>query len=190
MNEEYIQNFKNEVKLNVLSDIINEREINYIDKIFNDYFNISPRKETNEIVCLDLRSHYSDEIKGISLKIENICLNLKETIILAIESSLDFETPDNVVALIKLAIKLLLKAYIVSTVNIDCNDCLLLLYLHNNNAYETPVSEDKILEDIENGNFKLSKEDYYKSIRNLIKISSVLVICGEIHLKERVILKY
>jgi len=190
MNKEYIQKFKNEVKLNVLSDIINEREINYIDKIFNDYFNISPRNETNEIVYLDLSSNYSEEIKGISLKIENICLNLKEAIVLAIESSLDFETPDNSVALIKLAIKLLLKAYIVSSIRIEYNDCLLLLYLHNNNAYKTPVCEDKILEDIENGILKLSKEDYYKSIRNLMKISSALVICGEIYLKERVILKY
>ena len=76
-NFEYAQEIENNVKKAILSDLNSDVEKKFAEKIFDELLVIEPREDENNIITIDMSSHYSEETKGISCKLSNIRLNLK-----------------------------------------------------------------------------------------------------------------
>lgn len=189
-NFDYAQEIENNAKKAILSDLNSDVEKKFAEKIFDELLVIEPREDESNIITIDMSSHYSEETKGISRKLSNIRLNLKEAMLLAFETTINLEAPTFTIDYVKLALNILLKTYIVSAVPIENNDCQLLIYLHNKNAYNNPIEEEQIISEIESGIFPISKDAYKLSIAKLVKMASVTIINGKVWLNERVKLKY
>lgn len=189
-NFEYAQEIENNARKAILSDLNSDVEKKFAEKIFDELLVIEPREDESNIITIDMSSHYSEETKGISCKLSNIRLNLKEAMLLAFETTINLEAPTSTIDCVKLALNILLKTYIVSTIPIENNDCQLLIYLHNKNAYNNPIEEEKIVLEIESGTIPISKDAYKLSIAKLVKMASVTIVNGKIWLNERVKLKY
>lgn len=189
-NYEFACEFENRVREELINSICTDQEATYIDAIFDRLLAIEPRKTENGLINIDMTPHYSDEVNGVSHKISNVKLNLQEAIILAAETALTFEVPKDTCDLIKLTLSALLKLYIVSEVKLSDSECKLLLYLHNNDAYQYPIPEEQILHDIDDGKIDLTCDKYNRALNSLIRIASVVVVNNSITLNERVILRY
>ena len=189
-NFEYAQKIENNARKAILSDLNSDIEKKFAEKIFDELLIIEPRKDESNIITIDMSSHYPEETKGISRKLSNICLNFKEAMLLAFETTINLEAPTSAIDYVKLALNILLKTYIVSAIPIENNDCKLLIYLHNNNAYNNPIEEEKIISEIESGMIPISRDAYKLSIAKLIKIASITIIDGKVWLNEKVKLKY
>lgn len=109
---------------------------------------------------------------------------------MAIETAIDFKMPEKAIDLIGLAIKSLLKLFVLITIELSSHECVLLYYLHTHNAYNRGVSEDTILRDIENGQLDLTENEYKIAVSNLLKIKSISIVDAQIKLEEKVILKF
>lgn len=162
----------------------------FIENVFENYICIGLCQEENKLIDMDVSSQYPAEYKGISKKISNIRLNLKDSILAAIEVALSSGVPESKIDFLKLALLALTKLYVLSTVELTNAECLLLLYLHKKNAYDIPVSEKDIFDDISKGELNISREEYMISIRNLNRLASVIMVAGEILLKEKITLHY
>lgn len=189
-NYEFAREFEKRVKEELISCVCTDQEAMYIDTIFERLLAIEPREAENGLINIDMTPHYSDEVSGISHKISNVKLYLQEAIFLAVETALTFKIPKNPCDLINIALSALLKLYIVSGVKLSDSECKLLLYLHNNNAYQHSIAEEQILRDIEDGNLDLTYEKYNRALNSLIRIASIVVVNNSITLNERVILRY
>lgn len=189
-NFDYAQEIENNARKAILSDLNSNVEKKFAEKIFDELLVIEPREDESNIITIDMSSHYSEETKGISRKLSNVRLNLKEAMLLAFETTINLEAPTSTIDYVKLALNILLKTYIVSAVPIENNDCQLLIYLHNKNAYNNPIEEEQIISEIEGGIIPISKDAYKLSISKLVKMASVTIVNGKIWLNERVKLKY
>ena len=69
----------------------------------------------------------------------------------ALEFTLEVGIPEDAKDLLRLALLATIKLYVWSTVELSNKECLLLLYLHKENAYNTPVSEEHIFSDFYRG---------------------------------------
>lgn len=189
-NFEYAQTIENDVRKEVISDLSSDDQKEFAQKIFDKFLIIEPRKEDSNIVTISFITYDPDEKKGISRKLSNVRLNLKETILLAFETLINFELPSNATDYIRIALNILLKVYMLSEIKIEISDCQLLVYLHNKNAYENPIQEDEIISDIETGALNMSKDEYYSSVAKLVKIATVTIVNGKVWLNEKIKLKY
>ena len=102
-------------------------------------------------------------------------MNLKSTIIAAIETALTTEKPTDESGLIKLALNALLKLYVLCRVEISNEECQILVFLHQKDAYNTPITEEEIFQEIDCGNITVSKDKYTNAINNLVKLSAVYI---------------
>lgn len=189
-NVEYAEKLENEVKKEILDNTTSTVEKEFVEKIFNQYLTIEVKEDINNMVDIDLSSHYPNKADGVTTKLSNVKLKLKEAILLAIETAINFEIPQNTADFIKLSLNILLKVYMLSRIPIGNDECQILIYLHNKNAYKVPVSEETIYQEIDNGTLKISKQAYHQAIDNLIKIASVFLVMDNIYLKERIKLNY
>lgn len=189
-NYEYAQTFENDVRKKIISDLSSDDQNEFAQKIFDEFLIIEPRKEDSNIVTISFITYDPNEKKGISRKLSNVQLNLKEVVLLALETSISFELPSNATDYIKIALNILLKVYMLSSITIENSDCQLLVYLHNKNAYENPIKEDQIISDIKTGALNMSKDEYYSSVAKLAKIASVTIVNGKVWLNEKIKLKY
>lgn len=189
-NFEYAQAIEMIARKEILSDLSSDDQKEFAQKIFDEFLIIEPRKEDSNIVTISFITYDPDEKKGISRKLSNVRLNLKETILLAFETLINFELPSNATDYIRIALNILLKVYMLSEIKIEISDCQLLVYLHNKNAYENPIQEDEIISNIETGALNMSKDEYYSSVAKLVKIASVTIVNGKVWLNEKIKLKY
>lgn len=189
-NYEYAQTFEKDARKKIISDLSSDDQNEFAQKIFDEFLIIEPRKEDSNIVTISFITYDPDEKKGISRKLSNVRLNLKEVVLLALETSISFELPSNATDYIKIALNILLKVYMLSSITIENSDCQLLVYLHNKNAYENPIKEDQIISDIKTGALNMSKDEYYSSVAKLVKIASVTIVNGKVWLNEKIKLKY
>ena len=139
---------------------------------------------------MNISSQYSDEYNGISCKLSNVQLNLKDSILTAIEFALGVGLPETQIELLKLALLAIIKLYVFSTVKLSNYECLLLLYLHEKDAYNVPISEEEIFDAISSGELRMNRNEYSVAIKNLIRIASVIVRASDILLKEKIVLQY
>ena len=186
----YAQAIEKDAREKILSSLSSDDQKEFAQKIFDEFLIIEPRKEDSNIVTISFITYDTDEKKGISRKLSNVQLNLKKAILLAFETLINFELPNNSTDYIRIALNILLKVYMLSEIKIEISDCQLLVYLHNKNAYENPIQEDQIITDIETGALNMSKDEYYSSVAKLVKIASVTIINGKVWLKEKIKLKY
>lgn len=186
----YAQAIEKDAREKILSSLSSDDQKEFAQKIFDEFLIIEPRKEDSNIVTISFITYDLDEKKGISRKLSNVQLNLKKAILLAFETLINFELPNNSTDYIRIALNILLKVYMLSEIKIEISDCQLLVYLHNKNAYENPIQEDQIITDIETGALNMSKDEYYSSVAKLVKIASVTIINGKVWLKEKIKLKY
>lgn len=186
----YAQAIEKDAREKILSSLSSDDQKEFAQKIFDEFLIIEPRKEDSNIVTISFITYDPDEKKGISRKLSNVQLNLKKAILLAFETLINFELPNNSTDYIRIALNILLKVYMLSEIKIEISDCQLLVYLHNKNAYENPIQEDQIITDIETGALNMSKDEYYSSVAKLVKIASVTIINGKVWLKEKIKLKY
>lgn len=189
-NFEYAQAIEMIARKEILSDLSSDDQKEFAQKIFDEFLIIEPRKEDSNIITIKMITYYPDEKKGISRKLSNVRLNLKETILLALQTLINFEFPSNATDYIRIALNILLKVYMISSITIETSDCQLLVYLHNKNAYENPIKEDQIITDIKTGALNMSKDEYYSSVAKLVKLTSVTIINGKVWLNEKIKLKY
>lgn len=186
----YAQAIEKDAREKILLSLSSDDQKEFAQKIFDEFLIIEPRKEDSNIVTISFITYDPDEKKGISRKLSNVQLNLKKAILLAFETLINFELPNNSTDYIRIALNILLKVYMLSEIKIEISDCQLLVYLHNKNAYENPIQEDQIITDIETGSLNMSKNEYYSSVAKLVKIASVTIINGKVWLKEKIKLKY
>lgn len=186
----YAKAIEKDAREKILSSLSSDDQKEFAQKIFDELLIIEPRKEDSNIVTISFITYDPDEKKGISRKLSNVQLNLKKAILLAFETLINFELPNNSTDYIRIALNILLKVYMLSEIKIEISDCQLLVYLHNKNAYENPIQEDQIITDIETGALNMSKDEYYSSVAKLVKIASVTIINGKVWLKEKIKLKY
>lgn len=189
-NYEFAVSFEHQAKQELIYDAQSSMEKKYIELLFDRYLCIEPVEERNQLIHIDMKPHDPRDITGVSSRISNIKLNLREALLLAIESALALDIPNDASDYIKLALSAVLKVYILSRVKLDSSVCKLLLYLHENNAYEVPIPENKIYLDIDKGLLDMNRDEYHRSIHKLEKLASVVIINGEIVLNERIVLKY
>ncbi len=189
-NYEYAVEFEAQILTEMLNIADNSTKKEYIEHLFKNYIYIIPFQDENQIIRMNISSQYPDEYNGISQKLSNVQLDLKNAILTAFEFALGAGIPETKNQLIKLALLALLKLYILSTVKLSNNECLLLLYLHEKDAYNTPVPEEAILNSIYRGELKMSQNEYDIAIKNLTRIASVIIIDGKVSLNEKIILKY
>ena len=193
-NSEKNYNFALELESKIYCELLNiansATQKNFIKHIFDNNIYITPRQNENQIIHIDVSSQYTEEMMGISRKIANIRFDLKNAIITAIEFSLSTDSPESEFALLKLALLAFLKLYTLSTITLGNNECLLLLYLHRLNAYDQPVPEKKIHEAIQLGFLPINEIEYSIAIKKLVRLSSVVILAGEVTLSERIVLNY
>ena len=89
-----------------------------------------------------------------------------------------------------MALLAVLKLYVLSKIELGKTECLLLLYLHEHDAYNIPIHESSLLEAIDLVKLELTKDEYGIAIKKLIRISSVIIVSGEISLSEKIVLRY
>lgn len=186
----YAQAIEKDAREKILSSLSSDVQKEFAQKIFDKFLIIEPREEDSNIVTISFITYDPEEKKGISRKLSNVRLNLKEAVLLALETSINFELSSGAIDYIRIALNILLKVYALSAITIENSDCQLLVYLHSKNAYENPIKEEKIISDIESGAFNMSRDEYYSSIAKLVKIASVTIINGKVWLKEKIKLKY
>lgn len=189
-NFEYAQKIEADLKQELLSNAKTIQEKEYIEFLFDSCIEIEPKQISNSFIDIDVSSHSSEKLKGVSRKLSNIKLNLKSTIIAAIETALTTEIPTDESGFIKLALNALLKLYVLCRVEISNDECQILLFLHQKDAYNTPITEEEIFQEIDSGNITVSKNKYTNAINNLVKLSAVYITDAKIYLVERVKLKY
>ena len=189
-NYDFAIDFEQKVIKEILSSISSSAEKEFIHTLFEKNLSITPRQEENQFISIDVSSPYSEEINGISKKISNVNLNLKNTISTAIEFALSTGVPETKFDLIKLALLAVLKLYVLSRIELGKPECMLLLYLHEHDAYNKPIHESSLLQAITQGELELTKDQYGIAIKKLIRISSVFIVSGEISLIEKIVLKY
>ena len=76
-NFEFAQSHEFRIKGKYISKAKSEKESNYINNLFDNYIEITPKTEENQLVTLDLSSNLPDDIKGISKKISNITFPIR-----------------------------------------------------------------------------------------------------------------
>ena len=189
-NFEYAQKIEADLKQELLINAKTIQEKEFIKILFDNFIEIVPKQISNSIIDIDVSSHASENLKGLSRKLSNIKLNLKSTIIAAIEIALTAEMPTDESSLIKLALNALLKLYVLCRVEISNDECQILLFLHQKDAYNIPLTEEEIFQEIDCGNIEVSKDKYTNAINNLVKLSAIYITDAKIYLVERVRLKY
>ena len=189
-NFEYAQKLEEDLKQEFLLDARTIQEKEYIEFLFNSCIEIVPKQIANNFIDIDVSSRSPEDMKGMSCKLSNIKLNLKSSIIVAIETALTTEMPTDESDFIKLALNALLKLYILCRVEVSNDECQILLYLHQKGAYNTPITEEEIFQEMDCGNITLSKDKYASAMDNLVKLSAVYITDAKIYLVEQVKLKY
>ncbi len=190
INKEYIQTLSNSLKQNIIICTDDKAQQEYIERLFSEKIDIIPKPIAHNIVRINLRPHNQQSINGISRRIKNIHINLKEAVITGIEMALTIDSPGTSVDLIKALILVVIKLMMLTKVELLNSSCVLLLYLHNHDAYNVPKLEEEVLADIDKGILKISKEDYYLALKQLEDISSLVIVDGKIELTETIILGY
>ncbi len=189
-NYQFAVEFESKVLSEMLQNTENSNHRKFIEYMFQNDIRVTPRDDESHIITLDKSSQYSEEYSGISCKLSNIQLNLKDSIIAALEFALGIGMPEETKDLLKLALLATIKLYVWSTVNLSNKECLLLLYLHEKDAYNTPVSEEKIFDDISRGELEITRSEYNIAIKNLKRLASIVIITGEVSLNEKIFLRY
>ena len=189
-NFEYAQKMEADLKQEFLLNAKTIQEKEYIEFLFDSCIEIEPKQISNRFIDIDVSSHSSEKMKGLSRKLSNIKLNLKSAIIAAIETALTTEMPTDDGDFIKLALNAFLKLYVLCRVEISNDECQILLFLHQKDAYNTPITEEEIFHEIDCGNITVTKDKYTNAISNLVKLSAIYITDAKIYLVERVKLKY
>ena len=189
-NYEFAVEFESKVLSEMLQNTENPNHRKFIEYLFQDDIRVTPRDDESRIITVDISSQYPEEYSGISRKLSNIQLNLKDSIIAALEFALGVGIPEEPKDLLKLALLATIKLYVLSTVDLSNKECLLLLYLHEKDAYNMPISEEKIFEAISRGKLKITRNEYNVAIKNLKRLASVIIISGEVSLNEKIVLRY
>lgn len=189
-NYEFAVEFESKVLSEMLQNTENPNHGKFIEYLFQNDIRVTPRDDESHIITVDISSQYPEEYSGISRKLSNIQLNLKDSIIAALEFALGVGIPEEPKDLLKLALLATIKLYVLSTVNLSNKECLLLLYLHEKDAYKTPVSEENIFDDISRGELQITRNEYNIAIKNLKRLASVIIISGEVSLNEKIVLRY
>lgn len=189
-NYEFAVEFESKVLSEMLQNTENPNHRKFIEYLFQNDIRVTPRDDESHIITVDISSQYPEEYSGISRKLSNIQLNLKDSIIAALEFALGVGIPEEPKDLLKLALLATIKLYVLSTVDLSNKECLLLLYLHEKDAYNTPVSEEQIFDDISSDKLEITKNEYNIAIKNLKRLASVIIIFGEVSLNEKIVLRY
>jgi len=189
-NYEFAVEFESKVLSEMLQNTENPNHRKFIEYLFQNDIRVTPRDDESHIITVDISSQYPEEYSGISRKLSNIQLNLKDSIIAALEFALGVGIPEEPKDLLKLALLATIKLYVLSTVDLSNKECLLLLYLHEKDAYNTPVSEEQIFDDISSDKLEITKNEYNIAIKNLKRLASVIIISGEVSLNEKIVLRY
>ena len=189
-NYEFAVEFESKVLSEMLQNTENPNHRKFIEYLFQNDIRVTPRDDESHIITVDISSQYPEEYSGISRKLSNIQLNLKDSIIAALEFALGVGIPEEPKDLLKLALLATIKLYVLSTVDLSNKECLLLLYLHEKDAYNTPVSEEKVFGAISRGELKITRNEYNIAIKNLKRLASVIIISGEVSLNEKIVLRY
>lgn len=189
-NYEFAVEFESKVLSEMLQNTENPNHRKFIEYLFQNDIRVTPRDDESHIITVDISSQYPEEYSGISRKLSNIQLNLKDSIIAALEFALGVGIPEEPKDLLKLALLATIKLYVLSTVDLSNKECLLLLYLHEKDAYNTPISEEKVFGAISRGELKITRNEYNIAIKNLKRLSSVIIISGEVSLNEKIVLRY
>mgnify|MGYP004565882203 FL=1 len=188
-NFEFSQQLENDVKKSFYK--LHSCGGTYIDELFGKYLVIEPKPDKNSFVVLNIKSQYGENYSGIGTKISNIQFHQREAIILAIETAVDYKMPETAIELIGLAVKALLKLYVLASISLTSHECVLLYYLHTHDAYgDMTLPEETVFDDIKNGELELTESEYKAAVSNLLKIKSVSISDARIKLNEKVILKY
>ena len=125
----YAQAIEKDAREKILSSLSSDDQKEFAQKIFDELLIIEPRKEDSNIVTISFITYDTDEKKGISRKLSNVQLNLKKAILLAFETLINFELPNNSTDYIRIALNILLKVYMLSEIKIEISDCQLLASL-------------------------------------------------------------
>lgn len=189
-NYEFAVEFESKVLNEMLQDTDDSRYREFIEYLFKNDICVTPREDESHMITVNISSQYPEEYGGISRKLSNIQLNLKDSIIAALEFALGVGIPETQVDFLKLALLATIKLYVLSTVELTNKECLLLLYLNEKDAYSTPVLEEEIFDAISRGELKMNRNEYSIAIKNLKRLASVIIIAGEISLREKIILYY
>lgn len=189
-NYEFAVEFESIVLSEMLQNTDDSNYKKFIEYLFQNDIRVTPRDDESCIITVDISSQYPEEYSGISRKLSNIQLNLKDSIIAALEFALGVGKPDEAKDLLKLALLATIKLYVLSTVDLSNKECLLLLYLHEKDAYKIPVSEEQIFDDISRDKLEITKNEYSIAIKNLKRLASVVIISGEVSLNEKIVLRY
>ena len=189
-NYEFAVEFESIVLSEMLQNTDDSNYKKFIEYLFQNDIRVTPRDDESRIITVDISSQYPEEYSGISRKLSNIQLNLKDSIIAALEFALGVGIPDEAKDLLKLALLATIKLYVLSTVDLSNKECLLLLYLHEKDAYNIPVSEEQIFDDISRDKLEITKNEYSIAIKNLKRLASVVIISGEVSLNEKIVLRY
>ena len=115
-NFEYAQAIEMIARKEILSDLSSDDQKEFAQKIFDEFLIIEPRKEDSNIITIKMITYYPDEKKGISRKLSNVRLNLKETILLAFQTLINFELPSNATDYIRIALNILLCPFTTKTI--------------------------------------------------------------------------
>lgn len=189
-NYEFAVEFESKVLSEMLQNIENPNHRKFVEYLFQNDIRVTPRDDESHVITVDISSQYPEEYSSISRKLSNIQLNLKDSIIAALEFALGVGIPEEPKDLLKLALLATIKLYVLSTVDLSNKECLLLLYLHEKDAYNMPISEEKIFEAISRGELKITRNEYNVAIKNLKRLASVIIISGEVSLNEKIVLRY
>lgn len=189
-NFEFAVEFESKVLNQMLQNTRNSNFREFIEYLFRNNIRVTPRTDESHIITVDYSSQYPEEYNGISRKLSNIQLNLKDSIIAALEFALASGIPEEPKDFLKLALLATIKLYVLSTVTLSNKECLLLLYLHEKDAYNRPISETEIFDAISQGKLKISRNEYNIAIKNLKRLASIIIISGEVTLKEKIVLRY
>ena len=189
-NYEFAVEFESKVLSEMLQNTENPNHRKFIEYLFQNDIRVTPRDDESHIITVDISSQYPEEYSGISRKLSNIQLNLKDSIIAALEFALGVGIPEEPKDLLKLALLATIKLYVLSTVDLSNKECLLLLYLHEKDAYNMPISEEIIFEAISRGELKITRNEYNVAIKNLKRLASIIIISGDVSLNEKIVLRY
>ena len=189
-NYEFAIKFESKIFNEMLQDIDDVNQRKFLEYLFENDICLTPKEDESHMITINISSPYAEEYDGISRKLSNVQLDLRNSIISAFEFAIGIGIPETKEELLKLALLATIKLYVFSTVKLTDKECLLLLYLHEKNAYYKPVLEEEIFEAISRGKLRMNKDEYSVAIRNLVRLASIIIIDGKVLLKEKIELHY
>jgi hypothetical protein len=185
MNEGNIIQFISEINEDLAeTDMLNGNlDKDSINRLIDTHVCFIADETKRDFVLISLKN-----VTAKSFKLTNIIFNFKDMLDTLLEIALVSSIPTSSVQAARFVLLLSYKVFCLSTKSLFEATAQVLLFLHQNNAYLHPISEDRIINYFSSLSL-LTKDAVNTAVNDLLKLRCIDMVQGEITLLEKIYLK-